>query len=40
MVASFMGVLEVCRARVMGLAGGETDCTVDCEQDAPETFTL
>ena len=22
------------------LAGGETDCTVDCEQDAPESFTL
>ena len=33
-------VLELCRASVIRLAGGETDCTVDCEQDAPETFTL
>ena len=35
-----MAVLELCRASVIRLAGGETDCTVDCEQDAPETFTL
>ena len=39
-VATFMAVLELCRASVIRLAGGETDCTVDCEQDAPETFTL
>ena len=40
LVATFMAVLELCRASVIRLAGGETDCTVDCEQDAPETFTL
>ena len=39
-VATFMAVLELCRASVIRLAGGETDCTVDCEQDASETFTL
>ena len=39
-VATFMAVLELCRASVIRLAGGETDCTVDCDRDAPETFTL
>lgn len=32
-VATFLAVLELCRARVLHLAGSETDCTVRCEGD-------
>ncbi len=39
-VATFMAVLELCRARAIRLAGSETDCTVTCEKDAPETLEL
>lgn len=39
-VATFMAVLELCRASVIRLAGSESDCTVDCDSGAPETFTM
>lgn len=39
-VATFIAVLELCRARVIRLAGSDTDCTVDYEKDAPESFVL
>ena len=35
-VATFLAVLELCRARVIHLAGSETDCTVRQEQEVPE----
>lgn len=37
-VATFIAVLELCRAKVIHLAGSDTDCTVDCERDAPESL--
>ncbi len=37
-VATFVAVLELCRAKVIRLAGSDTDCTVDCDRDAPETL--
>ena len=39
-VATFLAVLELCRAHVLHLAGSETDCTVRQEGDAPENLTL
>ena len=39
-VATFLAVLELCRASVIRLAGGETDCTVDSAADAPDDFTI
>lgn len=39
-VATFIAVLELCRARAIRLIGSDTDCTVDCEKDAPDTITL
>ena len=39
-VATFIAVLELCRARVIRLAGSDIDCTVDYEKDAPETLAL
>lgn len=39
-VATFVAVLELCRARVIRLVGSDTDCTVDCEKDAPETIAM
>ncbi len=38
--ATFIAVLELCRARVIRLVGSDTDCTVDCEKDAPETIAM
>ena len=35
-VATFLAVLELCRAHVLHLAGSETDCTVCQAGDAPE----
>jgi len=35
-VATFLAVLELCRARVLHLAGSETDCTVRQERDLPD----
>ena len=39
-VATFLAVLELCRARVLHLAGSETDCTVRQEGELPEHLTL
>ena len=40
-VATFLAVLELCRARVVHLAGSETDCTVRQERnDLPENLTF
>lgn len=39
-VATFIAVLELCRARVIRLVGSDTDCTVNCEKDAPEEIVL
>ena len=39
-VATFIAVLELCKARVIRLAGSDTDCTVDYDKDAPETLAL
>ena len=39
-VATFLAVLELCRARVLRLAGSETDCTVRQEGELPENLTL
>ena len=39
-VATFLAVLELCRARAIRLAGSDVDCTVDYEKDAPETLAL
>ena len=35
-VATFLAVLELCRAHGLHLAGSETDCTVRQEQELPE----
>lgn len=39
-VATFLAVLELCRARVLRLAGSETDCTVRQEREMPDDLTL
>lgn len=39
-VATFLAVLELCRSKVIRLAGSETDCTVTPEKDIPENLTL
>nr|WP_325194530.1 segregation/condensation protein A [uncultured Oscillibacter sp.] len=39
-VATFLAVLELCRAHVLHLAGSETDCTVRQEGELPENLTL
>lgn len=39
-VATFLAVLELCRAKAISLVGSETDCTVKCEQDAPDSCAL
>ena len=39
-VATFLAVLELCRARIIRLAGSETDCTVKQEQELPENLKL
>ena len=39
-VATFIAVLELCRARRVRLAGTETDCTVTCTDEAAEDFAL
>lgn len=39
-VATFLAVLELCRARIIRLAGSETDCTVKQEQELPENLRL
>ena len=39
-VATFLAVLELCRARVLHLAGSETDCTVRQEGELPDNLSL
>ena len=40
-VATFLAVLELCRARVLHLAGSQTDCTVRTERDElPEDLSF
>lgn len=39
-VATFLAVLELCRACVIHLAGSETDCTIRQERELPEDLTL
>ncbi|MBE6961001.1 MAG: chromosome segregation protein ScpA [Ruminococcaceae bacterium] len=39
-VATFLAVLELCRACVIRLAGSETDCTVKQEKDLPDNLTF
>ena len=39
-VATFLAVLELCRAKAIRLAGSDVDCTVDYEKDAPDTLAL
>ena len=39
-VATFLAVLELCRAHMLHLAGSETDCTVRQEGDLPDQMTL
>jgi len=39
-VATFLAVLELCRARVLHLAGSETDCTVRQEGELPDNLNL
>ena len=39
-VATFLAVLELCRACVIRLAGSETDCTVRQEKDLPDNMTF
>lgn len=36
-VATFLAVLELCRAHAVRLAGSETDCTVDCIDSSADT---
>jgi hypothetical protein len=35
-VATFMAVLELCRSRIIRLAGPAADCTVACREDSEE----
>ena len=39
-VATFLAVLELCRAHVLHLAGSETDCTVRQENELPDNLTM
>ena len=39
-MATFLAVLELCRARVLRLAGSETDCTVRQEGELPDNLML
>ena len=39
-VATFLAVLELCKARVLRLTGSETDCTVWLEGTVPENLTI
>ena len=38
-VATFLAVLELCRACIIHLAGSETDCTVRQERELPDNLT-
>ena len=38
LVATFMAVLELCRSRIIRLASGVNDCTVECDGDMPDDW--
>ncbi len=40
LVATFMAVLELCRSRMIRLAGSSADCTVTWERDEPENYEV
>ena len=40
LVATFLAVLELCRARLLKLAGGERDCTVSPAEDGQEALSI
>ena len=37
-VATFMAVLDLCRSRIIRLASGVNDCTVECDGDMPDDW--
>ena len=37
-VATFMAVLELCRSRIIRLAAGVNDCTVECDGEMPDDW--
>ena len=37
-VATFMAVLELCRSRIIRLAAGINDCTVECDGEMPDDW--
>ena len=37
-VATFMAVLELCRSRIIRLASGVNDCTVECDGEMPDDW--
>lgn len=39
-VATFIAVLELCREKVIRLAGSDTDCTVECGENADQAINL
>ena len=39
-VATFIAVLELCREKVIRLAGSDTDCTVECGEDTEKHINL
>ena len=39
-VATFIAVLELCREKVIHLAGSDTDCTVECGENTDEHINL
>ena len=39
-VATFIAVLELCSEKVIRLAGSDTDCTVECGEDAEKHINL
>ena len=38
LVATFMAVLELCRSRIIRLAAGVNDCTVECDGEMPDDW--
>ena len=40
MVATFLAVLELCRARIVTLTGGERDCTVTPTGESTDALQL
>ena len=40
MVATFLAILELCRARIVTLSGSETDCTVNTTGEGIDSLQL